>query len=80
MRTTTVKVQKWGDGLALRLPHNVVRDARLTPGQEIEVSCRGGIITMKPIVKQHEGSIADKLRVIEDRVRDRAHAVVSRMR
>ena len=79
MRTTTVKVQKWGDGLAVRLPSNVVRDARLTPGQEIQVSCRGGIITMK-VVQKEEASLTEKLRVMEDRVRDRAHAVVNRMR
>lgn len=79
MRTTTVKVQKWGDGLAVRLPSNVVRDARLTPGMEIEVSCRGGMITMKAVPK-NEPSLVDKLRVVEDRVRDRAHAVVNRMR
>jgi antitoxin MazE len=81
MRATTVKVQKWGDGLAVRLPSNVVRDARLTPGQEIELSCRGGIITMKPVTKhEHDATLADKIRVMEDRVKDRAHAMVNRAR
>jgi antitoxin MazE len=79
MRTTTVKIQKWGDGLAVRLPSNVVRDARLTPGQEIQVTCRGGIITMKPVPK-NEPSLVDKMRVMQDRVRDRAHTVVGRVR
>lgn len=69
MRTTTVKIQKWGGGLAVRLPSNVVRDARLTPGQEIEVTCRGGIITMKAVAKA-EPSLVEKMRVVEDRVRD----------
>lgn len=79
MRTTSVKVQKWGDGLAVRLPSNVVRDMRLAPGQAIQVTCRGGIITMKPVPKK-EPSLADKVRVMQDRVVDRAQAVASRIR
>lgn len=78
MRTTTVKVQKWGDTLAVRLPSTVVRDMRLTPGQSIEVSCRGGIITMKPAAKK-ETSLSGSLGVMA-RVKDGASAVVGRMR
>lgn len=78
VRTTTVKVQKWGDTLAVRLPSTVVRDMRLTPGQSIEVSCRGGIITMKPVAKK-EPSLRDRLRVME-RVKDGATVIASRIR
>ena len=57
MRTTTVKVQRWSDGLAVRLPSSVVRDLRLTPGQSVQVSCRGGIITMT--LPRREPSLRD---------------------
>lgn len=79
MRTTTVKVQRWSDGLAVRLPSNVVRDMRLTPGQAIQVSCRGGIITMQPVPKR-EPSVRDRITAVQQRVRDGASAVVGRMR
>ena len=77
MRTTTVKVQRWSDGLAVRLPSSVVRDLRLTPGQSVQVSCRGGIITMT--LPQRETSLRDKVRVPE-RLKEGARAVASRMR
>ena len=79
MRATTVKVQRWTDGLAVRLPSSVVRDMRLTPGQSVQVTCRGGIITMKPVPKR-EPSLREKLRDVPDRVRNGAQAVASRMR
>ena len=78
MRATTVKVQRWSDGLAVRLPSTVVRDMRLAPGQSIQVTCRGGIITMKAVPK-HEPTLRDKIRVPE-RLKDGARAVASRMR
>jgi antitoxin component of MazEF toxin-antitoxin module len=78
MRTTTVKVQKWAESLAVRLPSNVVRDLRLTPGQSIQVTCRGGIVTMTPVPKR-EPTLRDRFPVI-DRVKQRAEAVVARVR
>ena len=77
MRTTTVKVQRWKDGLAVRMPSNVVRDMRLAPGQSIQVTCRGGIITMKPTPK-HEPTLRERLRVVS-RVKDGARAVASQI-
>ena len=79
MRTTSVKVQKWGDSLAVRLPSAVIRDMRLAPGQSIEVSCRGGIITMKPTPKK-EPSVRDRITAVQQRMKDGASAVVGRMR
>jgi antitoxin component of MazEF toxin-antitoxin module len=79
MRTTTVKVQRWSDGLAVRLPSSVVRDMRLTPGQSVQVTCRGGIITMKATPKR-EPTLRERVRVVEARVKDGARAMTSRMR
>jgi antitoxin MazE len=73
-----VKVQKWGESLAVRLPSTVVRDMRLTPGQSIEVSCRGGIITMKAVPKK-EPSLRERLKVF-DRVKHAGEAMTGRMR
>lgn len=79
MRTTTVKIQKWGTGLAVRLPSTVVRDMRLAPGQSIEISCRGGVITMRAAGKG-EPSLRDRLTDVQRRVKDGASAVASRVR
>lgn len=80
MRATTMKIQRWGDSLAVRLPSTVVRDMRLAPGQSIEVSCRGGVITMRMVAKREsEPSLRERLNVVR-RVRDGTSAVVGRMR
>ena len=79
VRTTTVKIQKWGESLAVRLPSTVVRDMRLTPGQSIEVTCRGGVITMRPTPKK-EPTVIDRITAVQQRMKDGASAVVGRMR
>ena len=79
MRTTTVKVQRWSDGLAVRLPSSVVRDLRLTPGQSVQVSCRGGIITMK-LAGKGEASLRDRLDEVQRRVKDGARSMAHRVR
>jgi antitoxin component of MazEF toxin-antitoxin module len=79
MRTTTVRIQRWKDGLAVRLPSNVVRDMRLAPGQSIQVTCRGGIVTMKPAPKR-EPTLRDRIGDVQRRVKNGASVVASRMR
>ncbi len=41
--TTSVKatIQRWGDGLAVRIPTTLVRSAHFKAGQRVEVPARG---------------------------------------
>ena len=43
-----VKVQKWGNSLALRIPSSFARDANLTTGSVVDLSVRDGKIIIDP--------------------------------
>ncbi len=45
------KIQKWGNSQGLRLAKNVLEDARLEVGDEVEVAIRDDIIVIAPIRK-----------------------------
>ena len=45
------KIQKWGNSQGLRFAKNVLEDARLGVGDEVDVSVRDGIIVVTPIRK-----------------------------
>ena len=45
------KIQKWGNSQGLRLAKNVLEDARLGVGDEVDVAVRDGIIVIAPIKK-----------------------------
>ena len=45
------KIQKWGNSQGLRLAKNVLEDAHLGVGDEVDVSVRDGIIVVGPIRK-----------------------------
>jgi antitoxin MazE len=45
------KIQKWGNSQGLRLAKNVLEDARLGVGDEVDVAVRDGIIVVAPIRK-----------------------------
>ncbi len=45
------KIQKWGNSQGLRLAKNVLEDARLGVGDEVDVVVRDGIIVIAPIRK-----------------------------
>jgi len=43
------KIQKWGNSQGLRLAKNVMKDAHLEVGDEVDVVVRDGIIVIAPI-------------------------------
>ena len=43
------KIQKWGNSQGLRLAKNVLEDARLAVGDEVDVAVRDGTIVIAPI-------------------------------
>ncbi len=45
------KIQKWGNSQGLRLAKNVLEDARLEVGDEVDVAVRDGIIVIAPARK-----------------------------
>jgi len=43
------KVQKWGNSQGLRLAKQVLADARIAVGDDVEVSVREGVIVIAPV-------------------------------
>jgi antitoxin MazE len=42
------KVQKWGNSQGLRLPKQVLEDARIAVGDDVDVTARDGMIVIAP--------------------------------
>lgn len=47
-------IAKWGNSLAVRLPRNVVEDARLSDGSPVEVTVRDGSVVVTPVRKKYK--------------------------
>jgi len=43
------KIQKWGNSQGLRLARQVLEDARLSVGDEVDVTIRDGMIVIAPV-------------------------------
>jgi len=43
------KVQKWGNSQGLRLSRQLLEDAQITVGDEVEVGVRDGVIVVAPV-------------------------------
>jgi antitoxin MazE len=43
------KVQKWGNSQGLRLAKQVLEDARISVGDDVDVTARDGVIVIAPI-------------------------------
>jgi antitoxin MazE len=43
-----VRIAKWGNSLAVRLPKAIADDLGLTDGQAVDVAIEGGAVTLKP--------------------------------
>jgi len=42
------KIQKWGNSQGLRLPKQVLEDARIAIGDDVDVTARDGMIVIAP--------------------------------
>ena len=42
------KIQKWGNSQGLRLPKQVLEDARIAVGDDVNVTARDGMIVIAP--------------------------------
>jgi antitoxin MazE len=45
-----VRIAKWGNSLAVRLPKAIADDLGLTEGQAVDVAIEGGAVKLKPCV------------------------------
>jgi len=45
-------IAKWGNSLALRLPRNVAKDAKLQVGVPVELSVKDGSVVVTPVRKK----------------------------
>lgn len=43
------KIQKWGNSQGLRLSKRVLEDARISVGDEVDVTLKDGVIVVSPI-------------------------------
>jgi antitoxin MazE len=59
-KTAALKVQMWGNSLAVRLPSSIARSAKLTPGQPVEISIQDGVISIVPMGKR-EMTLSERL-------------------
>ncbi|MFH2044481.1 MAG: AbrB/MazE/SpoVT family DNA-binding domain-containing protein [Pseudomonadota bacterium] len=45
------KIQKWGNSQGLRLAKNLLEDANLCVGDDVDISVKGGVMIVKPARK-----------------------------
>jgi antitoxin MazE len=45
------KIQKWGNSQGLRVSKEILKDAQINLGDEVQVSARNGRIVVEPITK-----------------------------
>ena len=46
------KIQKWGNSQGLRLTKNLLADAQLGVGDEVDISIKDGILIVTPVKKR----------------------------
>lgn len=59
-KTATLRIQQWGNSLAVRIPAAVARSAHFEAGQEVEVTTEEIGVTVKPVGPRRL-TLADKL-------------------
>lgn len=63
-----LKIQNWGNNLAVRIPSAVARSARLVSGQEVTVEVIDGNVVVKPQGRAPRLSLAQKLKAFDPRL------------
>jgi antitoxin MazE len=55
------KVQKWGNSQGLRLARQVLEDARIAVGDDVDVTVREGVIVIAPVRRVRGKQSLEKL-------------------
>ncbi len=63
-----LKIQNWGNNLAVRIPSAVARAARLVSGQEVTVEVIDGNVVVKPQGRVPRLSLAQKLKAFDPKL------------
>lgn len=42
------KIERWGNNLAIRIPHSLANSLRLSPGKSVTISVREGALIVRP--------------------------------
>ena len=48
------RVQKWGNSQGLRFPRDILREASISVGEEVDISVKKGVIIVKPAIRSRE--------------------------
>lgn len=63
-KPAALKIQRWGNSLAVRIPSAIARAAKLSAGQPVEVSVQEFGVAIVPI-GQREMTLAEKLQAFD---------------
>ena len=63
-KSATLRLQQWGNSLAVRIPAAVTRSARFKVGQPVEVSAQDSNVVVKPL-GEPKLTLAQKLAVFD---------------
>lgn len=63
-----LKVQNWGNNLAVRIPSAVAKAARLASGQQVVVEVVDGNVVVKPQGRAPRTTLAQKLKAFDPRL------------
>jgi len=75
-KSASLKVQRWGNSLAVRIPSAVARTARLSEGQPVEISVQEVGVAIVPLGPR-EMSLGERLQAFDPK-RHGGEAMVSR--
>ena len=56
-----LKVQKWGNSLALRIPKAFAHETRLKPGSQVNLSIKDGKLVIEPVLDEKKYVLDDLL-------------------
>ena len=57
----TTKLQKWGNSLAVRLPKEVIKKAKLKEGKVVSIKTLGSTVVITPAKKETFDSLTSKI-------------------
>jgi antitoxin MazE len=63
-----LKIQNWGNNLAVRIPAALAKAARVTSGQEVTVEVLDGNIVVKPQGRPPRLTLAQKLKAFDPKL------------
>ena len=59
------KVQKWGNGLGLRIPKSYAEEAQVEAGSVVDISVRNGVLVVRPVSRRRY-RLAELLRAVKE--------------